>query len=215
MRRHHAVVDDLQPGTTYAYRLVTAGAIQPPSLTNPGVVTTLTPPPGRHLFDVALVNDVHIGESCSGSLATAPVLEQSLPECFMAPEYARQMAEATVAQINALGVDAVIVNGDVSADDRFEEEQTARQILDGLDAPWHVARGNHDRAGQGEADPRCGPDDDCFRTVFFPDMAASATPPTRLFESFEVAGHRFVLLDSNDAAGVGDLTDPQQNAFLR
>lgn len=46
-------------------------------------------------------------------------------------------------------------------------------------------------------------------------MAASATPPTRLFESFEVAGHRFVLLDSNDAAGVGDLTDPQQNAFLR
>jgi len=95
VRRHHAVVDDLQPGTTYAYRLVTAGAIQPPSLTNPGVVTTLTPPPGRHLFDVALVNDVHIGESCSGSLATAPVLEQSLPECFMAPEYARQMAEAT------------------------------------------------------------------------------------------------------------------------
>ncbi len=120
-----------------------------------------------------------------------------------------------MAQINALGVDAVIVNGDVSADDRFEEEQTARQIIDGLDAPWHVARGNHDRAGQGEADPRCGPDDDCFRTVFFPDTAASATPPTRLFESFEVAGHRFVLLDSNDAAGVGDLTDPQQNAFLR
>src|SRR4051794_15203408 len=61
-RFHYAVMRGLSPGTGYAYQLLSAGALEPPTMPSPGTFTTLTPPPGRHLFDFALLNDTHVGE---------------------------------------------------------------------------------------------------------------------------------------------------------
>lgn len=60
---HHARFEGLEPGRRYVYELRTSGAAQPAGSANPGSFTTLVPPPGRRVLDVALLNDVHIGEA--------------------------------------------------------------------------------------------------------------------------------------------------------
>ena len=208
VRFHYAEVEGLEPGTRYVYALLSGGRPEPPSTLNPGSFKTLTPPPGRHLFDFALVSDQHIGEECSGTATT--VAGRSVPPCFSADRYAARMLEATVAELNARGVKLTVLNADNTSHGDFEQAEEARQILAGLDGEWHVARGSHDRPDQNPPDPRCGEDNDCFREVFFPDR-----DPGRIFYQFGHRRHRFVVLDSADpASGQGDLTDPGQRAFL-
>lgn len=205
---HYARVDGLQPGTAYRYELRSDGVAQPTSMTNPGSFTTLTSPPGAHLFDFALLSDVHIGEGCSGTAANAPLIGTSLPPCFMAPGYADQMTSADVAEVAQRGIDLTVANADQTSTAKFEEEQTARQILAGLPGTVLIARGNHDRPGQHTSEKRCGTDDDCFVTVF------ANGQPGRVYRSADHGGYHFVILDSSDDTGVGDLTDEMQNVWL-
>lgn len=208
-RLHHAEIRGLKAGTRYAYTLRSAGAAQPVSTFNPGSFTTLRAPPGRHLFDVALLSDIHLGEKCSGTGAT--VSGQSVPPCFSAPDYARRMSEAAVAEINARGIGLTVVNADNTSQGEYDQARAAREVLDGLDGGYAIARGSHDRPGQNPFDPRCGTDNDCFRSVFFPDRS-----PGRIFYSVNRGRLHFVVLDSVDLAnGQGDLSDPEQRAFLR
>lgn len=209
--RHYARGGGLEPGTRYVYALLSDGVAQPPTPTNPGAFTTLERPPGRHLFDFVEVNDTHVGEQCSGTAITAPLVSQPLPPCFSAPDYAARMLRAHVAEIGRRGIGLTLVNGDVTSGAGPDEVLYAKQLLGGLPGRWHVVRGNHDRAGQSEEQAACGADRDCFREAFFPGRG-----PGRIHYSFDHRGHHFVVLDSEDPADdQGDLTDPAQNEFLR
>lgn len=213
-RFHYAEVDGLAPGTRHSYALRSGGSDQAASVTNPGSFTTLMPPPGRHLFDFAVVSDVHIGEGCSGTAVTAPAPVGSVPGCFSSgpsePPYAATLARATVAELNARQIPLAVLNADNTSHAKYEDVLEMRDIFNGLNGEWRVARGAHDRAGQNQTETRCGVDEDCFRTLLFPGR-----PTGRVFYSFDSGGYHFVALDSAKTGdGSGDLTDPAQRAFL-
>ncbi|MGW8194589.1 MAG: metallophosphoesterase family protein [Desulforhopalus sp.] len=52
--------------------------------------------------------------------------------------------EKAVAALNAARLDFVLVPGDLLADGEWENVQVAKQLLDGLTAPYYVVSGNHD-----------------------------------------------------------------------
>jgi len=206
---HQATFDGLSAGTRYVYELRSAGRSIPGAAASTGAFTTLTPPSGRHVLDVGILNDTHVGEGCSGTAFNAPLAGTSFPPCFSAERYAARMLEAAVAELNVQRPDLVIVNGDLTDTAKPGELAEVKRILSNLTMPWYVTRGNHDRPGQAGSEA-CGADRDCFRQVFYPDM-----PPGRVYRSVAVKGVRFLLLDSSDASGIGDLTDARQNLWLR
>ena len=208
VRFHHAEVRGLRSGTRYRYELRSGGRAEPPSTTNPGSFRTLVPPPGRHLFDFAIVADSHIGERCSGTGITLG--GQSVPPCFSTPGYAAKMLRATVAELNARRIGLTVMPADHTSHGEYDQVAELHEILEELGGRVLLARGAHDRAGQSPPDPRCGPDNDCFRAVFFPDRA-----PGRIFYGATIRRHRFVALDSAEpATGTGDLTDQAQRTFM-
>jgi hypothetical protein len=204
---HYATMRRLRPRTSYVYELRSGGRTELPTPANPGRFTTLTRPPGRHLLDFALINDLHVGEGCAGTAVNEPLLGTSIPPCFSAPQYAERMDEAVVEEIARRHVRVTLVNGDVTAEARPAEVARAREILSRLPGLVLVARGNHDRV---HADrPEC-PQDDCFRAAFHPDR-----PPGRIYGSATRRGVHFAYLDSvGSSTSTGDLTDPAQNAWL-
>ena len=208
-RFHYAVMRGLKPGTDYVYELLSAGALEPPLDANPGRFTTLTPPPGRHLFDFALLNDTHVGEGCAGTAFNEPLMGSSVPPCFSAPDYAARMDEAMVDEIAAKDIPLTIVNGDVTAEARPAEVAKAKEIFGRLPGTVLIGRGNHDRVHVDDAHASCAPDSDCFRTAFYPDRV-----PGRIYGSTDLDGYHFVMLDSVQGGSTGDLTDPAQNAWL-
>lgn len=213
-RFHYAEVGGLDPGKRYSYSLRSGGVAQPVSVTNPESFTTLVPPPGKPLFKFAVVSDTHVGEGCSGIAVTAPQPLGPVPPCFASgpsePPYAATLARAAVAELNARQIPLVVLNADNTSHADYDDVTEMKVIFDGLDGEWRVARGAHDRAGQTSTETRCGANDDCFRTLLFPDR-----PPGRIFYSFDSHGYHFVALDSAKAGdGSGDLTDPAQRAFL-
>ena len=109
-----------------------------------GVAFTTLPAPGERLATFATVNDVHFGETeCGviegvelGPIYTTPPGEDPYPQV---------MNRGAVADIAALGPDAVLVKGDLTARGTHEEY---RQFLDCYEGAFgdrlHHVRGNHD-----------------------------------------------------------------------
>ncbi|MEA2167393.1 MAG: 3,5-cyclic-AMP phosphodiesterase [Solirubrobacteraceae bacterium] len=205
---HRVEIDGLFGGTTYSYTLSSGGASEPVSLTNPGVFSTLTPPPGRHLFDFALMSDLHIGEGCAGTAVSAPLTGTSVPPCFSAPDYAETMDRAAVAEIAARRIGLTLVDGDVTAEARPAETALAADVLHGLPGRVLVARGNHDRVHSDDDHAACA-EHDCFRATFHPRSATS-----RIYFSTSYGGVHFIVLDSVMGGSTGDLTDAGQNEWL-
>jgi len=203
---HRVVVGGLRPGTAHAYRLRTNGRDEARDVFHPGRLRTLTPPPGRHVSTIAVINDLHVGETCSGRLFG--VGDLSFPPCNTADRYGARMLEAAGAQIRASGADLVLVNGDLTDAGGADETREAKRLLDGIGVPYAVTRGNHDRPDQGKEDGRCGAAKDCFNAVFRPGETRRVAPV-----AVEHDGVRYLLLDGNDPAGKGDLTDPAQQAW--
>jgi 3',5'-cyclic-AMP phosphodiesterase len=179
------------------------------STENPGRFRTLQSPGGRVLARIAVINDLHVGEQCSGTATS--VNGQSVPPCFSAPNYAARMVAASVRAIRAAKPDLVIANGDLTDRGRPNEVAYALKLLKALRVPVLITRGNHDRVLPGAEG--CGPDGDCLRTFAFPRRA----PGDHALTSSRRVGRRLSVigLDSCDPqSGEGRLDLGGQIEFL-
>jgi 3',5'-cyclic AMP phosphodiesterase CpdA len=222
---HHAEVGGLEPGRTYAFEARSAGAAAAPtalqfpgsggSADSPGILTTLRAPPGRHLFTLALANDLHIGETTSG------IVTGDFPPGFRQdeglPAYPEVMLGALLDDLRRpdRAADRLLVAGDLTAEAEPRDVARARALLDGfgpLGSDYFVTRGNHDRPHVGDAWAGCGPlpgarhHRDCWGDGF-------SRPRQRLF-SAEVGGLRVVGLDTTTLDLPGGTLEEQQLAEL-
>jgi Icc protein len=224
---HYAEVHGLEPGTAYAYVAMSNGqtaqqtSMQFPvgvggSLDYPGAFETLTTPPGRYLFTLALSNDLHMGEGESG------IIENNWPPAFEQdpglPGYPVVMLEAMLGDLRQpdRGADRLLVAGDLTSGALPSQAAQVRQMLDGwgqIERDYFVTRGNHDRSMAGSsfdtctAVPNTSPQHyDCWGDVF----------PYRLqqLQAYDVGGLRLIGLDTTmlDAAG-GTMNSEQLGAL--
>jgi 3',5'-cyclic-AMP phosphodiesterase len=182
---------------------------------SPGSVTTFVPPPGRHLFTVALSNDVHTGETVSG-LATSdfPPGFSQLPGL---PPYPVVMAESMTADAAARGADVLIVAGDLTAAALPSQLTDSRALLDGfgnltLSGPLHrgsyvVARGNHDQPQTGAAYAGCTP---VGTTGYYDCVPAVYDLPQGTLTTTEVGGLRLIGLDTTTLNTPGGAIEPAE-----
>lgn len=207
---HVAALDRLQPDTEYVYELRSGTRRVSRSVHNPGRFRTLPRLEGRRLATIALLNDLHVGEQCSGTAFT--IGDKSVPPCYSADDYAWRMSSAALAEVAALEPDLVIANGDLTDRGRPEEIDRCLALLDGTGLPLLITRGNHDRVYH-EADAECGGDGDCLRDRAFPENAAgdhALTSVARVGDRVAVVG-----LDSCDPeSGDGRLDLGEQLAWL-
>ncbi len=165
---HAAEIDGLRPGTEYRYELRSGGAAIPQSPVNPGSFRTLPRLEGRRLATIAVLNDMHVGEQCSGTATN--VGGESIPPCFTGDDYAWRMTRAAVEEVRALDPDLMVANGDLTDRGRPDEVKRALELLRGPGSPLLVTRGNHDRRFH-TPDRACGEDGDCLRREAFPERA--------------------------------------------
>ena len=198
---HVAAIDGLEPGTTYRYELRSGGRRMPRTEANPGRFTTLSPPQGRLLATVAVMNDLHVGEDCSGTITSAA--GSSVPPCFTAEDYAYRMTRAAIDDVRKKhDVDLVIANGDLTDRGRPDEVTRAVDAFGRARAPVRITRGNHDRRLPEAVG--CGPAGDCLAT------RAALTWVHRLGDRVGIVG-----LDSCDPdTGDGRLDLGDQLGFL-
>jgi 3',5'-cyclic AMP phosphodiesterase CpdA len=108
------------------------------------VVRTLPRPAGELLCRVATVNDVHFGEVEAGRIddhRDGPIQRAAPGE----PPYPETMNQAAVAEITALGPQAVVVKGDLTNDGEDQELAAFEQCYrSAFGDRLHVVRGNHD-----------------------------------------------------------------------
>ena len=168
----------------------------------PGSITTFVPPRGKHLFTLALANDLHIGETESGLVTSnfPPAFEQ-LPGL---PPYPVVMCESMTDDATARGAHALLVAGDLSSAALPTELTDSKQLLNRFGTlhlggrlnprSYVVARGNHDQPKTGTAYEGCAPVDgasgyyDCLPAVY--DL-----PQGKLTQT-EFAGLRLIGLDT-------------------
>jgi hypothetical protein len=205
---HLVRLTGLEPGTTYAYTVSSNGITAPVDRANPGAFTTLSPPPGNHLFAFAVLADIHVGEDVSGLATSSPA---ELPPGYRSErDYPEEMLAAAVDAINAGDASLTLVTADNSSHGQLAELRAARRLLDGLDHRYLVARGSHDRPNQYQrARKDCPGDGDCFRVVFRPGVKGGLEPRPRP-AALVHRGYRFIALDSADpTSGQGTLGSKQ------
>ncbi|MDO5030594.1 MAG: metallophosphoesterase [Corynebacterium sp.] len=166
---HFVTIENLQPGTTYQFECRSNGLVAEPGLITrnlpnapeqTGRFTTLEAPTGEYLTTIAIVNDTHIGENGHGIIVgnfPAPIY----PEAGAAP-YPEVMLTGALAEISALGIGKVFVNGDATSEARPAEVRRFAEIMNTFGVQgqqWFVTRGNHDRPHKPEADPAAGYDE--------------------------------------------------------
>ncbi|MCO5968772.1 purple acid phosphatase family protein [Actinoallomurus soli] len=206
---HYVEVTGLEPGRTYYYQARSggrsasqtsvAGAAGTPLGGDTFSFTTPQPPPGRFLFSIALCNDLHLGETVAGLVGGLPF--KGISQAPGRPPYPKIMAEAMVRDARKRGATYLLAAGDVSSEAVPGDLDEAKRILDGFGTyrrDYLVARGNHDRAHDGDAYAACRVGEwqghDCFRDVF-------SDGPT--YFSHELSGLRVIGLDTYDKAGNG------------
>ncbi|WP_205699385.1 metallophosphoesterase [Conexibacter sp. SYSU D00693] len=188
---HAATVEGLAPDTRYRYALYAGRRRMPTTLANPGTFRTLRRPRGALLARIAVVNDLHVGEGCSGTITELG--GQSVPPCYRAPDYAHRMTAAALEEVRAAGPDLLVVNGDLTDRGRPDEVRRALELVRGTGLPHAITRGNHDRRLH---EPGTPPDGDVLRALAFPDKA----PGDHLLTSVARVGPRVgvIGLDSCD-----------------
>ncbi|MGH3387866.1 MAG: metallophosphoesterase, partial [Actinomadura sp.] len=225
---HHVEVTGLEPGQTYFYQARSRGvpaaatvlvgnAAGTPLLGGTFAFTTPQPPPGAFLFSIALCNDLHLGETVAGLVGGIPAIK-GISQIPSRPPYPEVMTEALVADARARGAAHLLAAGDISSEAEPGDVGTAKQLLDRFGtyrSDYFVARGNHDRAHEGEAYASCGvgqwQGNDCFRDDFF-------TGDGPAYFTADLNGLHVVGLDTYDKPGdggdAGGLSDEQLAWFL-
>jgi 3',5'-cyclic AMP phosphodiesterase CpdA len=167
----------------------------------PGSITTLVPPRGRHLFTLALANDLHIGETVSGLVTSAfpPGFEQA-PGL---PPYPVVMIDAMTGDAARRGAHSLLVAGDLSSAALPDELTDSRHLLDRfgtlrLDGrlepgDYVVARGNHDQPKTGAAYEGCAA---VGSTGYFDCLPAVYDLPQGTLTQTELGGMRLIGLDT-------------------
>ena len=120
------------------------------------------------------MNDLHVGEHCSGTIVTRPD-GTSYPPCNSAvdyPDYAYRMDAAAIAELRHRHVDLLVVNGDLTDRGREDDMRRCLALVRSLGVPVLITRGNHDRRLAGA----CAPDGDCLRAQAFPRQAVGDGP---------------------------------------
>jgi Icc protein len=234
---HHVEVADLEPGQTYFFLAKSAGlpALPTPSSfgnplgtsvlqglpQGPFTFTTPQPPPGTHLFSIALCNDLHLGESVAGLITSKAGIEipPGITQVPGEPPYSEVMASALGPEAHARGADLLLAAGDISSEAAQADVAHAKGYLDAFgtyEHDYHVVRGNHDRPHTGHAVETCRPDPraagyhDCFGESFFP------SGPTWFRR--EAFGLRILGLDTYDKIGSGGdngVLSTEQWGFVR
>lgn len=166
---HFVAIENLQPGTTYRFECRSAGLVAEPgmvtsSLPNTpqrtGKFTTLVASEGEYRTTIALLNDTHIGENGHGIM-----FNNFLPPLYAeegARPYPESMLTGALAEIKALGIDRVYVDGDATSEARPAEVRRFSEIMNTFGTQgqqWFVTRGNHDRPHTPDADPSGGYDE--------------------------------------------------------
>ncbi|MGI8757817.1 MAG: metallophosphoesterase family protein [Acidimicrobiales bacterium] len=143
-------------------------------------VHTLAPPPGRELFRIATVNDIHLGDPHFGMLPTV-----AHPADGAEPPPQRCL-RAAVAEMAAWGAQLILAKGDITDHGSVEEWEMAAELLAGPGIPVEAILGNHDVCQEASDG----------RKVFAPaGIALSAGRP----EFRELPGVRLVLVDTTIA----------------
>lgn len=225
---HQATVDGLEPGRTYVFEARSNGVKAVPNyistslidpMTQRGVFTTLTPPPGEFVQTVAVLNDTHVG------------LGEHLVAGTDEIPYSYFMLEDALAEIKRIAPSIVVINGDITSEARPHELKKAREILSGygtFNQDYFLTRGNHDRPHQASEDPRAAYE---TGTQLSPEMEVSSTGSSRepfydnVIDFFDLpyqqmwatrrGNLRIIGLDSSMAenpAG-GTIHDAQMDAF--
>lgn len=209
---HYVELTGLEPGRTYYYRARSRGRDAAPTWLAAGqaagtpygdvfAFTTPQPPPGRHLFSVALCNDLHLGETVAGLVGQLPWIK-GIEQVPGHPPYPEVMAKALIADARARGAHYLLAAGDVSSEAAPADLASAKSILDTfgtLGDDYLIARGNHDRAHSGAPYGACSPGEhqgnDCFKDAF--------STSGRTYFSHDLRGLRVIGLDTYDKPGDG------------
>jgi hypothetical protein len=233
---HYVEITGLEPGRTYSV-LARSNGVQALPAANyfgspfgtsgagvpagPLTFTTPQPPPGKHLFSIALCNDLHLGETVAGLAKTAvgvgipPGISQ-LPGKRPYPEIT---ATALAREARERGAQLLLAAGDVTGEASPTDLRKARELLDGFgtyNRDYFVARGNHDRAHDNDESKSCTPvaghphRHDCFADEF--------APHDETWFAREAFGLRLIGIDTYDTIGNGAFRGaigPEQFAFLR
>lgn len=182
-------IEGLAPDTEYEISIeAEGGAIAAPDRYFPGRARTLPAPRGRTVARFATLNDLHFGEPRFGGMMTEdheygdaapgfPLVRETDGEV----PYWQAMNEDVVADINAAGVDAVVIKGDIADRGLRSQFEIAARTFGGFQAPWHAFLGNHDHYGLHEGEEVDG-------------YALLGQP--RAPRAFDLGGWRLVLLDT-------------------
>jgi hypothetical protein len=223
---HYAEVHGLEPGRTYYYQAVSNGVPAVPAVNHAGnpigvatlsmaglrglsdvfTFTTPEPPPGRHLFTIALANDLHMGETVAGLIKSAGNIgvPPGISQVAGKPPYTTVMAKAMVHDAKARGAHALLVAGDVTSEGRPHEVDHASRLLDRFGRyreDYFVVRGNHDRGHAGPAYDSCPASmvdpstRDCFKQGFDPSRP--------VWFHHEIFGMRIIGIDTYNKKGNG------------
>jgi Icc protein len=148
-------IEGLMPGTRHQVRIVAADGTEAAiDRFFPGVVETLPAPDARAVASFATLNDLHFGEPRFGGtlLADGSYGDEAAGYPAVSDDegdspYWRVMNEDAVVDINAAGVDLVVIKGDIADSGRREQFAVAAETFARFGAPWHAFLGNHDYYG--------------------------------------------------------------------
>jgi hypothetical protein len=219
---HYVEVTGLEPGRPYVFVARSGGKVAVPAASYRGspfgtsglgahdappvAFVTPMPPPGKHLFTIALCNDLHLGETVAG-LAKTEFGVGLPPGISQEPgkrPYPEIMAAALAREARERGADVLLAAGDVSSEAHPGDLHNAKHLLDGFGAyerDYFVARGNHDRAHDDSNAAPCSRvpghphRGDCYRDEFEPHGTT--------WSAHQRFGLRILGIDTYDTMGNG------------
>jgi len=148
------VLEGLAPGRAYRVAIEAGGARAEHDAFFPERFETLPAASGEPAATFATLNDLHFGEPRFGGTLTEEHEYGEEREGFPAVRedegdepYWRFMNHDAIDDINAAGVDATVVKGDIADRGLPEQFAAAREAFARLEAPCHAFLGNHDYYG--------------------------------------------------------------------